>query len=340
MSARAFKHLTVMRDEVAQAIARVAPAEGEAGRAGDGDALVVDATLGGGGHTEAILERAPRTRVIGLDRDETAIAAAKERLAPFGERFEAVHARFGEAGEIVPRVAAARGRTKVDGVVADLGVSSPQVDDPARGMSFRKEASDAPLDMRMDRSRGQTVRELIEQLEEEALANVIFDFGEERRSRKIAKSIKRAEEQGQLATTGDLRHAIYRAVGGEKEHGIDPATRTFQALRIAVNEELEELDRLLAALPELLEGDGVAAVISFHSLEDGRVKRAFADEAIWDAEKKPFVASEAEAQANPRARSAKLRVARRRRDGEIRDEAAEKRAKYEARKARKFGGAP
>jgi 16S rRNA (cytosine1402-N4)-methyltransferase len=327
-AAKAFHHVTVLREEVADAIAQACD---------DKDAIVVDGTLGGGGHSEAILQRTDGARVIGLDRDETAIAAAKERLAPFGERFEAVHARFGDAGEVVPKIAAARGKQKVDGLVADLGVSSPQLDDPSRGMSFRKEASDAPLDMRMDRSRGRTVRELIEQLEEETLANVIYDFGEERRSRKIAKSIKRAEADGQLATTGDLRHAIYRAVGGDKEHGIDPATRTFQALRIAVNEELEELDRLLAALPELLEGDGVAAIISFHSLEDGRVKRAFADEAIWDAPKKPIVASEAEAEANPRARSAKLRVARRRREGEVRDEKAEKQAKYEARKARKHG---
>jgi 16S rRNA (cytosine1402-N4)-methyltransferase len=321
----AFKHLTVMRDEVVRALS---PKD---------DGVYVDATLGGGGHTEALLEASAGARVVGLDRDQVAIEAAKARLAPFGERFEAVHARFGDAGAVVPPIAARAGKPGVDGLVADLGVSSPQLDDSSRGMSFRKEASDAPLDMRMDRSQGRTVRELIEELEEEALANVIFDFGEERRSRKIARSIKRAETEGQLATTGDLRHAIYRAVGGDKEHGIDPATRTFQALRIAVNDELGELDRLLEALPTLLAGDGVAAIISFHSLEDGRVKRAFSDEAVWDVtSKKPIVATEAETAENPRARSAKLRVARRRREGEVRDESTEKKAKYEARKARRF----
>ncbi len=326
MTPPSFHHVTVLRDEVVRALA---PKDG---------GLYVDATLGGGGHAEAILAACAGARVVGLDRDEAAIAAASARLGHFGERFAAVRARFGDAGAIVPEIAAQAGKPGVDGLVADLGVSSPQLDDPARGMSLRREASDAPLDMRMDRSQGRTARELVADLDEAALADLIFELGEERRSRKIARSIKRAEADGQLATTGDLRHAIYRAVGGEKEHGIDPATRTFQALRIAVNDELGELDRLLASLASLLAGDGVAAIISFHSLEDGRVKRAFADASVWQlAAKKPIVATDAETADNPRARSAKLRVARRRREGEALDPDADKRAKYEARKARRFG---
>jgi 16S rRNA (cytosine1402-N4)-methyltransferase len=321
----AFEHVTVLRDEVVRALL-----------SGRDAGLFCDATLGGGGHTEALLEASAGARVVGLDRDEVAIAAATKRLARFGDRFRVVHARFSDVEGALSQL----GEEKVDGLVADLGVSSPQLDDAARGMSFRREASSAPLDMRMDRSQGRTAKELVESLEEEALANLIFELGEERRSRAIARSIKRAEAEGALETTGDLRHAIYRAVGGEKAHGIDPATRTFQALRIAVNDELGELDRLLEALPRVLAGDGVAAIISFHSLEDGRVKRAFADESIWEvASKKPIVAGDEETAKNPRSRSAKLRVARRRREGEVRDPDAEKRAKYEAKKARRFGGA-
>jgi 16S rRNA (cytosine1402-N4)-methyltransferase len=223
-----------------------------------------------------------------------------------------------------------------DGVLADIGVSSPQLDDASRGMSFRREASAAPIDMRMDRSAGRTARELIDALSEEQLADVLFELGEERRSRKIARSIKRAAETGALETTGDLRHAIYAAIGGRKEGGLDPATRSFQALRIAVNDELGQLDRLLAALPELVAPGGVAVVISFHSLEDGRVKRAFSGDAWAPLTKRPVVAGEEELTRNPRARSAKLRAARRLRVGEAKDDRA---ARYAARRARRFGGA-
>lgn len=310
-----FAHRTVLRDEVVRSLA---PRDG---------GFYADVTLGGGGHTEAILSAA-NCRVIALDRDDAAIAASTERLARFGDRVRIVRGAFGDAANLLP--------SGLDGLVADLGVSSPQLDDPERGMSFKKEASAAPLDMRMDRSTGRTARELIVELSEEALADVIYELGEERASRRIARSIKKAEAEGRLATTGDLRHAIYQAVGGEKRTGIDPATRTFQALRIAVNDELGELDRLLAALPELLSPDGVAAIISFHSLEDRKVKRAFADSATWaPLSKKPIEATGEEIVENPRARSAKLRVARRRSATEATIDA--KAAKYAARRAKKFG---
>jgi 16S rRNA (cytosine1402-N4)-methyltransferase len=191
-------------------------------------------------------------------------------------------------------------------------VSSPQLDDPERGMSFRREG---PIDMRMDRSSGETALELIERLDDEALADIIFRHGDERRSRRIARSIHRALADRELATTLDLRRAIVRAVGPVRVGGVDPATRTFQALRIAVNLELEELETLLAALPVVLEPGGVAAILSFHSLEDRLAKQAFHDRATWETLwKKPLAASEEERSMNVRSRSAKLRAARLRGD--------------------------
>ncbi len=289
-----YSHVTVLRNEVTNALASVLARP---------DALVVDVTLGGGGHSEAILEASPTVKVVGVDRDVAAIDAASERLARFGARFRAVHAPFATAREELARI----GVERVDGLVADLGVSSPQLDDPARGMSFRHEG---PLDMRMDRTRGETALELIERLDDDALANVIFELGEERRSRRIARSVKRALGAGELRTTTDLRRAIVRATGPVRVGGVDPATRTFQALRIAVNRELDELDGLLALAPELLAPGGVLAIISFHSLEDRRVKRAFVGSDAWSPlTKKPIVASDPELEQNPRARSAKLRAA-------------------------------
>lgn len=286
-----YSHITVMRSEVAAALA---PTTG----------VIVDATLGGGGHSEAILEASPDVKVIGFDRDLTAIEAASSRLARFGDRFRAVHAPFAAAKEELERL----GVLPVAGLCADLGVSSPQLDDPTRGMSFRHEG---PLDMRMDRSTGETALDLIDRLDDDALANVIFELGEERRSRRIARSIKRALAAGELRTTTDLRRAVVRAVGPVRVGGVDPATRTFQALRIAVNRELDELDALLAIAPELLAEGGTLAIISFHSLEDRRVKRAFSKRDRWaPLTKKPMIATDAETEANPRARSAKLRAAR------------------------------
>lgn len=288
-----FVHATVMPTEVVDALA---PRDG---------GVYVDATLGGGGHTEAILERAPGAKVIGFDRDPAAIAAATQRLGRFEDRVEIVRATFGRAREEL----AAMGITKVDGVCADLGVSSPQIDDALRGMSFRREG---PLDMRMDPDSGETALDLIERLDDDELADVIYQYGDERRSRRIARSIKRALSEGELVTTLDLRRAIVRAVGPMRVGGIDPATRTFQALRIAVNAELAELGALLAALPEMLAPGGVAAILSFHSLEDRMAKQAFSARDVWEPlTKKPLVATDDECVQNPRSRSAKLRAARR-----------------------------
>lgn len=287
-----FVHETVLKAEV---VAALAPKDG----------VYVDVTLGGGGHTEAILEAHPAARVIGLDRDVNALEAARARLARFGERFTPVRTSFGRVAQALAEI----GIEKVQGLCADLGVSSPQLDEAGRGMSFRREG---PIDMRMDQSSGETALELIARLSDDELADVLFKYGEERRSRRIARSVKRALADNQLGTTLDLRRAIVRAVGPVRVGGVDPATRTFQALRIVVNRELEELEELLAALPELLAPGGVAAIISFHSLEDRLVKRAFSDRGTWSPlSKKPTVATEEESANNPRARSAKLRSASR-----------------------------
>ena len=287
-----FEHTTVMKDEV---VAALAPEDGR---------VYVDATLGGGGHTEAILSIAPGARVIAFDRDETAAEAARARLARFGAQVTIVRVNFGAVQEKLAELGVGR----VRGLCADLGVSSPQLDDPERGMSFRREG---PIDMRMDRSSGETALELIDRLDDDALADIIFRHGDERRSRRIARSIHRALADGELATTLDLRRAIVRAVGPVRVGGVDPATRTFQALRIAVNRELEELETLLAALPAILEPGGVAAILSFHSLEDRLAKQAFHDRRAWEPLwKKPLGASEEESALNVRSRSAKLRAAR------------------------------
>jgi 16S rRNA (cytosine1402-N4)-methyltransferase len=289
-----FHHLTVLREETVDAL------EPKSG------GVYADVTLGGGGHTELLLEKsAPEGRVIGVDRDERALAAARERLSRFGERATLVK---GEAGAL-PQVLESLGITYVNGVMADLGVSSPQLDDAGRGFSFR---FSGPLDMRMDPSRGETAKELCERLDETELANVIFQYGDERKSRPIARSIKRAIDENALETTDDLRAAVHRVIRPKHGQRIDPATRTFQALRIAVNDELGQLEALLACLPEVLADGGIASIISFHSLEDRLVKNAFRDDPRMERlTKKPVIASDAEAARNPRARSAKLRAARR-----------------------------
>lgn len=293
MDVPAFVHETVMRGEVAEALAAFP------------SGTFLDCTVGGGGHTEALLEIGNETRVIAFDRDDVALAAARSRLARFGDRVTFVKTPFGE----IATALAGTGVAQVDGLCADLGVSSPQLDDASRGMSFRREG---PIDMRMDTSSGETALELIDRLSDDELADVIFHYGEEKRSRRIARSVKKALADNQLGTTLDLRRAIVRAVGPVRVGGVDPATRTFQALRIAVNGELDQLESLLAALPGVVKVGGVAAIISFHSLEDRLVKRAFQDRAQWEPiHKKPLVATEEEGGTNPRARSAKLRVARR-----------------------------
>jgi 16S rRNA (cytosine1402-N4)-methyltransferase len=287
-----FEHATVMRREVVEAIA---PHAG---------GVYVDATFGAGGHTVALLEAAPKARIVAIDRDPSAIEQAEARLAPVADRVVLVRGTFGHLRDRLRAV----GIGRVDGIVADLGVSSPQLDDATRGMSFRREG---PIDMRMDPEHGETALDLIAKLDDEHLADVIFQYGEERSSRRIARSIRKALAAGELGTTRDLRRAVVRAVGPARIGGLDPATRTFQALRIAVNHELEQLEGLLDALPDVLAEGAVAAIIAFHSLEDRLVKRAFLREGWEVVTKKPLVASEDECARNARARSAKLRAARR-----------------------------
>jgi 16S rRNA (cytosine1402-N4)-methyltransferase len=287
-----YVHVTVMAAEVVRALG---PERG---------GTYLDVTVGGGGHSAAILEASPSARVIAFDRDPAALTAARERLAVYGERALVAPASFDELEGWL----AASKPGDLQGLVADLGISSNQLADAARGMSFRVEG---PLDMRMDPTSGETARELIERLEMDELADVIYQLGEERRSRRVARCIKQALEQGELETTLDLRRAVVRAVGPRRVGGIDPATRTFQALRIAVNRELEQLDELLELGARVLAPGGIAAIISFHSLEDRRVKRAFLDAERWERlTTKPLVASAEEQAQNPRARSAKLRAAR------------------------------
>jgi 16S rRNA (cytosine1402-N4)-methyltransferase len=295
----AFVHETVMRAEVVAALARpdVLVEEGAPAH------IYVDATVGGGGHSEGILETYEDSRIIAVDRDDVALQAARARLLRYGDRVTFVKSPFGSLASALADL----GIAEVDGLCADLGVSSPQLDNAARGMSFRREG---PLDMRMDTASGETALELVDRVSDDELADIIFHFGEERRSRRIARSVKRALAEGQLATTLDLRRAIVRAVGPVRVGGVDPATRTFQALRIAVNGELEQLEELLAALPRIIRIGGRVAILSFHSLEDRLVKRAFHDRAIWQPlTKKPVMASEEESAINPRSRSAKLRSA-------------------------------
>lgn len=288
-----YAHVTVMRAEVVRSLD---PAPGE---------VVVDCTLGGGGHSEAILEAFPGVRVVGLDRDPAALAAAGARLARFGDRVRLLRSSFAEGLAGLP----ALGLGPIAGLVADLGLSSAQLEDPSRGMSFR---SAGPIDMRMDPDADQTALELIERLEQDELADLIYQLGEEKRSRRIASCILQALRAGELHTTLDLRRAIVRAVGPRRVGGIDPATRTFQALRIAVNGELRELEALLELAPSVLRPGGVAVLISFHSLEDRLVKRAFLRPEVWQRlTRKPLVALPVEQAENPRARSAKLRAASR-----------------------------
>jgi 16S rRNA (cytosine1402-N4)-methyltransferase len=264
-----------------------------------GRRLVVDMTVGAGGHTAALLG-AGVERVVGVDRDPEALEAAAERLAAFGDRVRLVGARFSEID--LQAVGAQAG-----GVLFDLGVSSMQLDRAARGFSFRQ---DAPLDMRMagDSADEPTAADLVNHLPEKDLADILYRFGDERRSRRIAAAIVRNRP---VTTTDQLAGVVVGAVG-RRPGGPHPARRTFQALRIAVNRELEELTASLPHAAGLLEPGGRVVVISYHSLEDGIAKRAFRDDdALSVLTKKPLVASDEERSDNPRARSAKLRAAER-----------------------------
>jgi len=262
---------------------------------------IVDCTVGAGGHSRLIAERIrPTGRLIGLDQDPAMLDLARPRLA--GLPVTLVHAAFDQLAEVLRD----EGVT-ADGVLADLGISSDQLDDPARGLSFQQ---DAPLDMRMDPTRGETAAQMLRRLSERDLADLIYQFGEERFSRRIARRIVDTRETTPIESTGQLADLVRRCVPRGRGHGIDPATRTFQALRIAVNDELAALDRLLSQLPNCVKPGGRAVVISFHSLEDRRVKHAFRDVGVWQVlTKKPVTAGPDEERTNPRSRSAKLRAA-------------------------------
>jgi len=272
--------------------------------------LFVDCTVGLGGHARMLLAGGA-SRLIGLDRDLAALEASRAALAPWGDRVELVHADYRTLGAVLD----ARGVTEVAGVLADLGVSSMQLDADGRGFSFRR---DEPLDMRMDRSQGPTAAELLDRVDETELADVVYRFGEERRSRQVAHAIVAARRQAPVLTTGRLAEIVRRGVAARGWQRIDPATRTFQALRIWVNGELEGLDGFLVTAASRLAPGGRLAVISFHSLEDRVVKHTLRDLSKGDAArlrvltKHPVVAGDAEATANPRARSAKLRAAEQR----------------------------
>jgi len=268
--------------------------------------VFVDCTVGLGGHARALLE-AGATRLIGFDRDPAAVEAARIALQPFGERVEVVHADYRQLNAVLDE----RGVGQVNGVLADLGVSSMQLDEPGRGFSFRQ---DDPLDMRMDTTAGPTAAEALRGVDERTLADLIYEFGEERHSRRIARAIVAAREQAPLETTGQLADVVRRAIPRKGYSRIDPATRTFQAIRIWVNGELEGLDGFLGDAARRLAVNGRLAVITFHSLEDRIAKhtlRALQAEAfgLRIRTKRPVVAGEAEIERNPRARSAKLRAA-------------------------------
>jgi 16S rRNA (cytosine1402-N4)-methyltransferase len=273
-----------------------------------------DATVGYAGHAQAILERsAPDGRLIGLDRDPAALAAARAALQPFGDRVTLIHAPFSRAREVLTELDA----VPVDGFLVDLGVSSPQLDRPERGFSFR---TSGPLDMRMDTTQGETVGELLRRVDEVELARIIADYGEERYAARVARAIIEARDAAALDSTGALAAIVARALPRHERHK-NPATRTFQALRIAVNRELDELERLLDQLADCLRPGGRLAIIAFHSLEDRIVKRRLRALAGRDGAAGParlriltkhvVTASQAERARNPRARSAKLRAAER-----------------------------
>jgi 16S rRNA (cytosine1402-N4)-methyltransferase len=284
---------------VAEVLEHLAPARG---------GVFVDCTVGLGGHARTLLE-AGASRLIGFDRDPAAVAQARANLADFGERVVIVHRDYRRLAEVLDE----QGIAAVDGILADLGVSSMQLDEE-RGFSFRR---DEPLDMRMDTSAGETAAEALAAVDEADLADVIYEFGEERLSRRIARAIVAARAAGPIATTGQLADIVRRAVPRKGYNRIDPATRTFQALRIWVNRELDGLDIFLAQAIGRLQPGGRIAVIAFHSLEDRIVKHTFrsiqltGDLGLRVLTKRPLQAGDEEVARNPRARSAKLRAAER-----------------------------
>ena len=307
---QSFEHRTVLRRETVDLLA---PAPGK---------VFLDGTLGAGGHAEALLDAG--AQVIGLDQDPAALDAARTRLSSRGERFIAEHANFRDARGVLDRL----GVAEVDGALVDLGVSSPQLDSPERGFSFRARG---PLDMRMDPTRGQPLSALLAQWDERALARIVETLGEERFARPIARAIHRAHRKGELEDTAQLAELVARSIPRKAwPRDVHPATRTFQALRIAVNDELGALSAFVGDLPRIVGRGGRAAAISFHSLEDRIVKQGFAKLATgcicppqlpvcacgrvaqWKLlTRKAVQASDAEQRENPRSRSARLRAVER-----------------------------
>jgi 16S rRNA (cytosine1402-N4)-methyltransferase len=271
--------------------------------------LYVDCTVGLGGHSRALLEHGA-TRLIGLDRDRDALVRAGETLAPWRDQVELVHADYRSLADVLD----GRHLAQVDGALADLGVSSMQFDEPGRGFSFQR---DEPLDMRMDRTSGETAAQLVARVDEGELADAIFNFGEERFSRRIAKALVRERVEAPIDTTARLAAIVRRAVPRRGYSRIDPATRTFQALRIWVNRELDGLDRFVETAVRRLRAGARLVVISFHSLEDRIVKHTLralehgGEAGIRVLTKRPLVPGDDEVRRNPRARSAKLRAAER-----------------------------
>ena len=286
-----FNHVPIMGKEIIQSLKELPSELTKQG-------LIIDATIGGGGHSAQILENFPGIKIIGLDQDPMAREAASKRLIKFGTRIEIISTNFADFSL----------NKKAICVLADLGVSSHQLDEPSRGFSFRL---DGPVDMRMNPEKNLSAAELIDTLSEQDLANLIYNLGEEKRSRRIARKIKNdLAENGAYSGTQALSYAIAGCFPPKQRHGrIHPSTRTFQALRIAVNNELESLDRLLEKAPNWLLEDGLFMVMSFHSLEDRRVKSSFkTDNRLKVLSKKPLRASAQEIELNPRSKSAKLRI--------------------------------
>ena len=286
-----FNHVPVMGKEIIQSLKELPSELTKQG-------LIIDATIGGGGHSAQILENFPGIKIIGLDQDPMAREAASKRLIKFGTRIEIISTNFADFSLNEQAIC----------VLADLGVSSHQLDEPSRGFSFRL---DGPVDMRMNPEKGLSAAELIVTLSEQDLADLIYNLGEEKRSRRIARKIKNdLAENGAYSGTQALSYAIAGCFPPKQRHGrIHPSTRTFQALRIAVNNELESLDSLLEKAPNWLLKDGLFMVMSFHSLEDRRVKSSFkTDNRLKILSKKPLRASPQEIEFNPRSKSAKLRI--------------------------------
>src|SRR2546427_10386204 len=284
-----FRHTPVLAEEVIQFLN---PRPG---------GFFIDVTVGAGGHSRVILElTAPDGKLLAIDQDESALTQAGQELAVFGPRVVFVHANFRE----VAQVAAAHGFSGCDGVLADIGISSMMVDDPSRGFSFMREG---PLDMRMDRTQPLTAAEVVKTVSAKDIADILIHYGEERRSRPIARSIVRARP---LKLTTDLVRAIERVTGGPRRGQIHPATRTFQGLRIYVNDELKSLETFLDSSMTVLRAGGRVVIITFHSLEDRIVKQKFRAPVVPGRAltKKVVMPGEAEVQLNPRSRSAKLRA--------------------------------